>query len=55
METMLFAAGSTMLTARLGCAALALPQDFSPRRALIVGGFGGTSFLTTTKVLATSC
>ena len=48
---MIFASGPTMLTARSGCAALALPQDFSPRRALVVGGRLGTYRLSTTEVL----
>ena len=51
LETMTFAAGPTMITARYKCAALALPQDHSPRRALVVGGRFGTSTLATTEVL----
>ena len=38
-KTMTFSAGPTMLTAREGCAAFALPQDHSPRRALVVSGY----------------
>ena len=51
LQTMTFAAGPTMLTERAGCAALALPQDHSPRRALIVGGFNRTSYLVTSEIL----
>ena len=53
LENMIFSAGPTMLTARKGCAALALPQDHSPRCALILGGRrGGTSNVSTTEVLS---
>ena len=51
LQTMSFAAGPTMLTARRGCAVLALPQGHSPRRALVVGGLDSTAHLTTTEVL----
>ena len=53
LQTMTFAAGPTMLTARSSCAALALSQDHSPRRALFMGGSDGTdeSDLATTDVL----
>ena len=50
LKMMLFTAGPTMLTGRYGCAALALPQDHSPRRALVVGGCG-TCSLPTAEVL----
>ena len=47
-----FAPGPTMLTARCECATFALPQDRSPRRALVVGGrYDGFSHLATTEVL----
>ena len=51
LHTMLFSAGPTMLAVRKGCAALALPQDNSPRRALVAGGRDATSNLATTEVL----
>ena len=52
LQTMTFAAGPTMLAARVGCAAMALPQDYLPCRALVVGGCGrGFSLLATTEVL----
>ena len=51
LQTMYFAVGPTMRTVRAGLAALALPQDHSPRRALVVGGNSGTSYLATTEVL----
>ena len=51
LETMTFAARSTMHTAREGCAALALPQGHLPRCALVVGGRHGTSFLASTELL----
>ena len=51
LQTMSFAPGPTMLTARVGCAVLALPHDHSPRRALVVGGTDGTLILSTTEVL----
>ena len=49
--TMIFAAGPTMLTERAGSAALALPQDQSPRRALVMGGRVETGSLSTAEVL----
>ena len=55
LQTMSFAVGPTMLAARSGCAALALSQDHSPRRALVVSGRDSDRFyypsLTTTEVL----
>ena len=44
---MYFVAGSPILTARAGCAAFALPQDYSPRRALFVGGRNEENLATT--------
>ena len=41
LETMTFAVGPILRTAREGCAALALPQGHSPRRALVMGGYEG--------------
>ena len=38
LQAMSFSAGSAMLRARFGCAALALPQNNSPHRALAMGG-----------------
>ena len=54
LESMTFAAGPTMRTARSGYAASVLPQDHSPRRTLIVGGRDGTSESFTAKVLTTA-
>ena len=54
LKTMTFEAGPTMLTAHRECAAFVLPQDHSPRRALVVGGGGGASYLATTEVLTTA-
>ena len=51
LQTMTFAAGPAMLAVRSGCAALALPQDHSPRHALVVGGRDMPSHLSTTEVL----
>ena len=51
IQTITFAAEPTMLTPRRGCAMLALPQDCSPHRALIVGGHHPS--LATTEVLTT--
>ena len=51
LRTMTFAAGPAMLTARSACAALALPQDYSPRRALVLSGRTGTTILATGEVL----
>ena len=52
LQTMTFAAGPTTLTARYGCTAFVLPQDHSPRRALVVGVIGeDSSLLTTTEML----
>ena len=50
-QTMTFAAGPAMRTARERCAASILPQDHSPRCALVAGGRGGTSLLATREVL----
>ena len=51
LQSMTFAPGPTMLTARWGCAAFALPQDHSPRRALVARGAYISSFLATKEVL----
>ena len=54
LGTMHFAMGPTILTEPTGCAALALPQDHSSHRALVVGGYDGVSYLATIKVLTTA-
>ena len=54
LQTMTIAAGPMILTARSGCAVLALPHDQSPRRTLVVGGCGGTFELLTTDMLMTA-
>ena len=51
LQTMNFAAGPTMLAERAGYATLAIPQDHSTRRALVVGGEDAISYLATTEVL----
>ena len=51
LETISFAAGPAMVTARHGRAAFVLPQDNSPRRALAVCGCSRASFMATTEVL----
>ena len=51
---MYFATMPTILTARSGGAALALPHDHSRRRALIVGGYGVTPMMGTTEVIKTA-
>ena len=53
LQTMTFAPGPAMLTARSECAVLALPQDQSPRHALVVGG-RFQSNISSTEVLTTT-
>ena len=55
LQTMYFAAGPTMLTGRAECAALALPQDHSLHRGLVMGGRGENPSLSTcTAVVLTA-
>ena len=50
-QTMSFSAGPTMLATRAACAVFMLSQGRSPRRTLVLGGFGGTSDLSSSEVL----
>ena len=47
LQTMTFAAGPMLLTTRNYCTALALSQDYSPLRALVVGGHHSTTDMLT--------